>query len=86
LRAAVRKFEKLGCLLRKQRKFTVFKRCRFSNLRTGTDVMILKIFSPQKLRKNGIFGSKQSLIMQIWIITLVFEKNTIFSPKMGENR
>jgi hypothetical protein len=26
----------------------------------GTDVMIFKILSPKKLRKNGVFGSKQS--------------------------
>jgi hypothetical protein len=26
----------------------------------GTDVMILKILSPKKIAKNGVFGSKQS--------------------------
>jgi hypothetical protein len=30
----------------------------------GTDVMIIKIFSPKKLAKNGVFDSKQSQILK----------------------
>jgi hypothetical protein len=48
----------------------------FVRLDPGTDVMILKIFSPKKIAKK----------MAFLIITLVFEKNAIFSPKIGKNR
>jgi hypothetical protein len=39
-------------------------RSQFSEICLGTDVMILKILSPKKLRNIGIFDSKQSHIMQ----------------------
>jgi hypothetical protein len=45
---------------------------------SGTDVMILKIFSPKNLAKNWRFYSKQSQILKKMIITLVFEKNANF--------
>jgi hypothetical protein len=45
----------------------------------GTDVMILKIFSP----KIGIFYSKYcKLLQKNMIITLVFNKNANFSLKI----
>jgi hypothetical protein len=39
--------------------------------------MILKIFSPGKLAKNGVFSPTTSTFCKNWIVTLVFEKNAI---------
>jgi hypothetical protein len=53
----------------------------------GTDVMILKLFSPKKLSKNiGVFAQSTASFCKKFIITSVFEKNAIFSPKIGKNR
>jgi hypothetical protein len=52
-----------------------------------TDVMILKIFSAKNLAKILAFFLKLLLVSaKIVIITLVFEKTPIFSPKIGKNR
>jgi hypothetical protein len=41
--------------------------------------MIFKIFSPKNLaKKNGVFDSKQSQILEKLIITLVFKKKRQF--------
>jgi hypothetical protein len=49
--------------------------------------MILKDFLPKKIsEKIGDFVSKQSQILKKLLITLVFEKIAIFSPKIGKNR
>jgi hypothetical protein len=53
----------------------------------GTDVMIIKIFSQKNLVKILAFLLKLLLVFaKIVIITLVFEKTPIFSPKIGKNR
>jgi hypothetical protein len=50
--------------------------------------MILKIFSPKNsAQKSSLFLLKLLLVFaKIVIITLVFEKNAIFSPKIGKIR
>jgi hypothetical protein len=55
--------------------------------RPGTDVTILKIFSPKRLEKKLAFltQNKAKLCKKL-IITLVCERNAIFSPKIFENR
>jgi hypothetical protein len=51
----------------------------FSGLRTGTDVMILKIFSPKNLAKIlAFFAQTPATLCKNLIITLVFEKNANF--------
>jgi hypothetical protein len=56
-------------------------------VRQGTDVIIFKIFSPKKLRKNWRFWLITKLnYAKILIITLVFEKTPIISPNIGKNR
>jgi hypothetical protein len=52
------------------------------------DVMIIKIFSPKHLVKKVAFLAQTtaSFCKKKMIITLVFEKNAIFSPKIGKNR
>jgi hypothetical protein len=52
----------------------------------ATDVMILKIFSPKKMQKMAFLTQNKSKICKKFILTLVFEKNAIFSPKIGKNR
>jgi hypothetical protein len=53
----------------------------------GADVMILKIFSPKNSAKILAFLTEnKARLCKILIITLVFEKNAIFSPKIVENR
>jgi hypothetical protein len=53
----------------------------------GTDVMIFKIFSPKNSAKKLAFLTQnKAKICKILIITLVFEKNANFSPKIVENR
>jgi hypothetical protein len=53
----------------------------------GTDVMIFKIFSPKNSAKKLAFLTQnKAKICIILNITLVFEKNAIFSPKIAENR
>jgi hypothetical protein len=47
----------------------------------GTDVMILKIFSPKNWR--NVFSSKYSCFCKNLIMTLVFKKNAIFPPKIA---
>jgi hypothetical protein len=45
------------------------------------------IFAEKFGEKNRRFCLKQKTILQKkFIITLVFEKNAIFSPKIGKNR
>jgi hypothetical protein len=49
--------------------------------------MIFKIIFAEKFsEKIGVFYSKQSQILKKIIITLVFEKNANFLPKIGKNR
>jgi hypothetical protein len=50
--------------------------------------MILKIFSPKNLAKILAFFAQTtaSFFAKIVIITLVFEKNANFLPKIGKNR
>jgi hypothetical protein len=50
---------------------------------TGIDVMIFKIYSP---KKSAFLTQNTARLCKILIITLVFEKNAIFSPKIGKNR
>jgi hypothetical protein len=57
---------------------------------SGTDDMILKIFSPKKIAKKLAFLTQNKAKMcKILIITLVFEKNAIFFrrklAKIAEN-
>jgi hypothetical protein len=53
----------------------------------GTDVMTFKIFSPKKSAKKLAFLTQnKSKLCKILIITLVFEKNAIFLPKIVKNR
>jgi hypothetical protein len=53
---------------------------------SGTDVMILKIFSTKNLaKKMAFFAQTTASFWKILIITLVFEKKTpISSPKMSK--
>jgi hypothetical protein len=45
----------------------------------GTDVIILKIFSPKIFGENiGVFCSNYCYVLKKLIITLVFEKNANF--------
>jgi hypothetical protein len=51
-------------------------------LQSGTDVMILKIFSPKNWAKNLAFLTQnKAKLGKILIITLVFEKNAKFFAK-----
>jgi hypothetical protein len=55
--------------------------------RAGTDVMIFKIFSPKNSAKKLAFLTQsKAKLCKIVIITLVFEKNANFSPKIVKNR
>jgi fatty acid-binding protein DegV len=59
------------------------------NFTRGTDVMILKIFSQKNSAKKLAFliqNYAKAKLCKILIITSVFEKNAIFSPKIVENR
>jgi hypothetical protein len=69
-----REFEQLSA-----KKFAFF-------LKTGTDVRILKIILPKKSAKKLAFltQNKAELFKNL-IITLVFEKNANFLPKIAEN-
>jgi hypothetical protein len=54
---------------------------------SGTDVIIFKYFRQKIWRKNYcFFAQNEAKVCKNLIITLVFEKNTIFSPKIGKNR
>jgi hypothetical protein len=44
----------------------------------GTDVTILKIFSPKKNCEKGVFDLNKAKLCKFFIITLVFEKNANF--------
>jgi hypothetical protein len=56
-------------------------------IQSGTDVMILKIFSPKNLAKIlAFFAQTTASFCKNLIITLVFEKNANFSQKIGKNR
>jgi hypothetical protein len=58
-----------------------------SLVEAGTGYMILKIFSPKKSAKNWRFLiQNKAILCKILIITLVFEKNANFLPKIVENR
>jgi hypothetical protein len=49
--------------------------------------MILKIFSPKKSAKKSAFLTQSKAeLCKILIITLVYEKNANFLPKIVENR
>jgi hypothetical protein len=49
--------------------------------------MIFKIFSPKNsAKKIGVLAQNKAKICKILIITLVFEKNANFWPKIGKNR
>jgi hypothetical protein len=51
------------------------------------DVMIFKIFSPKNsAKKLSFLTQNKAKVCKILIITLVFEKNGNFLPKIGENR
>jgi hypothetical protein len=53
----------------------------------GTDVMILKLFSPKNLAKILPFFAQTTVTFcKKLITTLVFEKNAVFSPKISKNR
>jgi hypothetical protein len=54
----------------------------------GTDVMLLKIFSPKKIAKKLAFLTQNKAKLCIFlIITFDFEKKCQFlSPKIGKNR
>jgi hypothetical protein len=53
----------------------------------GTDVIIVKIFSPKNSAKKLAFSTQnKAKLSKMLIMTLVFEKNAIFSPKIVENR
>jgi hypothetical protein len=57
-------------------KVPIFKTIRFTS---GTDVMILKIFSPKiSAKKLAFLTRNKAKICEIFIITLVFEKNANF--------
>jgi hypothetical protein len=46
-----------------------------------------KIFPPKKIAKKLAFSTQnKAKLCKILIMTLVFEKNTNFSPKIGKNR
>jgi hypothetical protein len=52
----------------------------------GTNVMILKIFSPKIFaKKTGVLTQNKAKLCKKLIIRLVFEKNAI-SAKNGKNR
>jgi hypothetical protein len=49
--------------------------------------MILKTFSPKNFAKIlAFFAQTTATFCKNLIITLVFEKNAIFSPEIGKNR
>jgi hypothetical protein len=51
----------------------------------GTDVMILNIFSPKDMAKTiAFFVQTTASFHKNEIITSVFVKNSIFSPKIGK--
>jgi hypothetical protein len=53
----------------------------------GADVMIFKILSPKILEKLlAFFAQTSATFCKNLIVTLVFEKNAIFSQKIGKNR
>jgi hypothetical protein len=53
----------------------------------GSDVMILKIFLPKNSAKKLAFLTQnKAKLCKIFIITLVFEKNANFSPKIVKKR
>jgi hypothetical protein len=50
----------------------------------GTDIIISKIFLPKNIAKKLAFLTQNKpKLCKILIITLFFEKNAIFSPKIG---
>jgi hypothetical protein len=50
----------------------------------GTDVMVLKIFSPKNSAKKLVFLTQnKAKLCKIWIITLIFEKNANFFVENG---
>jgi hypothetical protein len=53
----------------------------------GTDVLIKKKFSLKNFAKNWYFFAQNiAKLCKNWIITLVFGKTPIFSPKIGKIR
>jgi hypothetical protein len=73
------------CNVKKPPKVNTVNRRKFAQ--SGTDVMILKIFSPNFLAKKlAFFGPTRTNFSKKLIITLVFEKTPIFSQKIGKNR
>jgi hypothetical protein len=59
--------------------------CHFlfgEELQPGTNVIIF-LTSPKKI---GVFAQTTASFCKKMIITLIFENNAIFSPKIGKNR
>jgi hypothetical protein len=54
------------------------------NNQTGTDVMILKIFSPKNSAKIAFLTENTAKFCKILIITFVFEKNANFFRKLSK--
>jgi hypothetical protein len=53
----------------------------------GTDVIIVKIFSPKNSAKKLAFSTQnKAKLSKILIITLVFKEKRHFLPKIVENR
>jgi hypothetical protein len=57
------------------------------SIKSATDVMIFKnIFDKKFSEKIGVLTQNKAKLCTNLIITLVFEKTPIFSPKIVENR
>jgi hypothetical protein len=60
-----------------------FHNIGFESLWAGVNVMILKIFAPKKCRKIAFVN--QNFLLSLRRKTLILRKNSIFSPKIGDN-
>jgi hypothetical protein len=49
-------------------------------------MIFLNIFAEKFCKKMAFFAQNKAKLCKNWIITLVFKKNAIFSPKIGKNR
>jgi hypothetical protein len=60
---------------------------KFCYLGSGTDVMIFKIFPPNKSAKKLVFLTQNTaeFCKKTWFIASVFKKNDNFLQKMGDN-
>jgi hypothetical protein len=52
----------------------------------GPMLRFLKYFRRKKMEKMALLTQNKAKLYKILIVTLVFEKNAIFSPKIGKNR